>query len=472
VRDPYKFLNVPYDVTEEALRSRYRELAKKLHGDAGGSDEMMKLLNEAREQIQFNIDNHIAFTPGADRDSDPSPEETWRFQFLADHNPRLALHIARAEKQAAIAEEKESIEEINYCLLELRGFLEELAEAVATAVRLRQREDKESLFQFLQRIEAAIDIPRGVKNAIHEIRQKANQTVHFEREHTLRTVRALFDDAYTISKWFVRGDFTTMSSRAESANSQSTRDSGSGTWGPSSDARTYDTGGTYSTTGATYSRSPYNPSPWRWIAGAGAGFVLLLLFALSGSRSPTPSSSAQVTKIDLDSYTHGPNAAPRPPIASQETVQPPPVHVDPAPASAPPPPPQQLPAPVIQVRDVGAIYALIPGTRYGLDMVQGVTSYSILNGAVILSRPNGQIDRGCSNWGFNANVLAGSIPPTNYIAACNGRPASLQVISINGMSMQGNAPNQGQQNRYYSTPGVGAPGAPNPRYHSVPGLGG
>lgn len=57
LRDPYRFLNVPQGIDEPGLKARYREFAKKLHADLGGSDEMMKLVNEAHDQILADIRN-------------------------------------------------------------------------------------------------------------------------------------------------------------------------------------------------------------------------------------------------------------------------------------------------------------------------------------------------------------------------------------------------------------------------------
>lgn len=77
--DPYKVLNVPYDVTAAELQARYREFAKKLHGDAGGSDELMKLINEANEQIRLDIKNGTESSPEPDfldgEEWNPAPSE-------------------------------------------------------------------------------------------------------------------------------------------------------------------------------------------------------------------------------------------------------------------------------------------------------------------------------------------------------------------------------------------------------------
>jgi hypothetical protein len=75
VRDPYKFLGVPYDVTMEALRKRYHELALKLHADTGGSDEMMKLINEAKAQIEFNLKHNVRFDPNAQTGPEPESDD-------------------------------------------------------------------------------------------------------------------------------------------------------------------------------------------------------------------------------------------------------------------------------------------------------------------------------------------------------------------------------------------------------------
>jgi hypothetical protein len=108
---------------------------------------------------------------------------------------------------------------------------------------------------------------------------------------------------------------------------------------------------------------------------------------------------------------------------------------------------------VIQVRLVGVTYPLQPGIRYGLDMVQGSTSFSILSGAVVVSSPNGQVDIQCTRLLFTSRVATKFFPAETYVAACGGFPATIQVAAINGSSMQRNTP---EPPRYWSSPGVGA----------------
>ena len=99
MRDPYKFLNVPYDVTESALKARFRDLAMKLHGDTGGSDEMMKLINEARDRIKFNIENGIRFSPEAEQAPVAEPEPAPRAKEQARReNRRSHEDSARASR--------------------------------------------------------------------------------------------------------------------------------------------------------------------------------------------------------------------------------------------------------------------------------------------------------------------------------------------------------------------------------------
>jgi hypothetical protein len=82
------------------------------------------------------------------------------------------------------------------------------------------------------------------------------------------------------------------------------------------------------------------------------------------------------------------------------------LHFDPQPTAArfAPPPSAPPPPPIIQIRGVGAVVPLSPGVRYGLDMVAGVTWFSVLSGAVIVSQPNGHIDIGCTRIPFSSRV--------------------------------------------------------------------
>ena len=92
MRDPYKFLNVPYDVTDDVLKARFRGLAKKLHGDKDGSDEMMKLVNEANDQIKFNIKSGLSFTSEAEQPP-PKAEEKPRSESRQTHEE--SAHASR-----------------------------------------------------------------------------------------------------------------------------------------------------------------------------------------------------------------------------------------------------------------------------------------------------------------------------------------------------------------------------------------
>jgi len=51
-RDPYEVLSVRPDSPMEVIDAAFRAKAKKLHPDIGGSDEEMKMLNDALERIQ------------------------------------------------------------------------------------------------------------------------------------------------------------------------------------------------------------------------------------------------------------------------------------------------------------------------------------------------------------------------------------------------------------------------------------
>jgi len=50
-RDPYEVLGVRPDAPAEVIDSAYRALAKQRHPDAGGTDDAMTELNEARDRI-------------------------------------------------------------------------------------------------------------------------------------------------------------------------------------------------------------------------------------------------------------------------------------------------------------------------------------------------------------------------------------------------------------------------------------
>ena len=51
-RDPYEVLGVRADADMEVVEAVYRARAKKAHPDAGGSEELMKTLNEAIDLIR------------------------------------------------------------------------------------------------------------------------------------------------------------------------------------------------------------------------------------------------------------------------------------------------------------------------------------------------------------------------------------------------------------------------------------
>jgi hypothetical protein len=50
-RDPYEVLGVRPDFPDEIIHAAWKVLAKKLHPDAGGSDDAMKELNDALDRI-------------------------------------------------------------------------------------------------------------------------------------------------------------------------------------------------------------------------------------------------------------------------------------------------------------------------------------------------------------------------------------------------------------------------------------
>jgi DnaJ-domain-containing protein 1 len=51
LQDPYQILGVSPRDSDETIRNRYRELALRLHPDRGGSNERMRIVNNAFERI-------------------------------------------------------------------------------------------------------------------------------------------------------------------------------------------------------------------------------------------------------------------------------------------------------------------------------------------------------------------------------------------------------------------------------------
>ena len=54
-RDPYEVLGVRPDAPLEDIKAMYTIKAKRLHPDAGGTEEEMKVLNEAWERVQQEV---------------------------------------------------------------------------------------------------------------------------------------------------------------------------------------------------------------------------------------------------------------------------------------------------------------------------------------------------------------------------------------------------------------------------------
>jgi hypothetical protein len=52
VRDPYEVLEIRSDASLEVAEAAYKAKVRRLHPDAGGSDEQMKILNHAIEAIR------------------------------------------------------------------------------------------------------------------------------------------------------------------------------------------------------------------------------------------------------------------------------------------------------------------------------------------------------------------------------------------------------------------------------------
>ena len=76
-KDPYRILGVPYDATDEQIKSAYRDLARRNHPDnftdpssAAAAEERMKQINEAMDAIRRM---RAGRGEGADRPRSSSP---------------------------------------------------------------------------------------------------------------------------------------------------------------------------------------------------------------------------------------------------------------------------------------------------------------------------------------------------------------------------------------------------------------
>ena len=405
--------------------------------------------------------------------------EASRFSFIEPNDP-VAKYLTRAEKFFRSGDQEE-------CAQNLRKFIETMAIVAGETVGLAPEIDQEtgqieSAAKFWQKVRRAIHPPptNEIVNRVRAIREKGNDASH----------TTWVDDPSKVEKssWrrgiyceVVQSRNFTKTARVapiiSSENRARTYPNSSETARPyvSNDNRRASSSGESVTSRGAYSAQEgaqgshgfnlWSSKVW-WITlflGISWFFISFRPGVKVVEVSPPPPSPTST-------WTPPATTIPDPPTAEPTHQEPP---------SEPPPPPPPPPSPIFQVRGVGYVYSLIPGIRYGLDMVTGVTGFTILNGSVVISRPNGQIDRSCSNLAFQVTVLPNSVLPTNYIATCGGQRAALRVVRINGAvsedTLTRSVPGAGApgqfNSRYQSVPGVGVPGQFNSRYHSEPGVG-
>jgi hypothetical protein len=378
VFDPYKILNVPYDVTAEALKARHRELAKKLHADSpGGSDELMKLVNQANDQIKLNLKNGTKFSP---EPGTPDPDEP-------KPTPKENEH-SRSDSQNSGA----------------RG---------ANASRDQPRDDQPN--------DEGEPGPKWGADA---------RTWDVGGGSYTTSSGTYSNRPYHGSRWqwWAGGGaaaivlLVLMSSGSRTPAPEPVR------LPPSPPPRTQITGYLHLNdlaTGFSISAGQifgFDLPVGRTQVNVVSGLVALV--SLSGQTERPCSTQPFFVDVAANSFVT------KTPFVSACAGEPSVLRVNiqgPAPTPEPvrPPPPVWTPPP-----SPPAIPNIAPGNTIGVQVVSGRTAFRILSGAVAASQTNGRLALTCTSANFTWTTTQPESPASFFAVSCNGAPAVVQVVDI------------------------------------------